>query len=107
MIIQECGYEPPHTHQWPDDWSFGGADGEDPRTDPRWIPDTYLYLNDHFDVVWETQTPLCDDQALDEFTKHADLGATYLQVRRRGGREAELLDWQYRAEHDFVLPLGG
>ena len=104
-IVQECGYEPPHQHEFPDDWTFGGADGEDPRADVRWTPTTYVYLNDHFDEVWRTQTPLCDDEALDEFTKHAALGATYLQARQPDG-ELVLLDWQYDPKTDVLSPLG-
>lgn len=106
MIVKECRYEPPHQHRWPDDWTFGGANGEDPRADPRWTPTTYLYLDDHFNVVWTTQVPLCDDQAIEEFTKHADIGAKYLQVKRPG-LDAELLDWEYDARSDTASLLGG
>ncbi len=105
MIVKECRYEPPHVHEWPDDWTFGGANGEDPRADPRWRPTTYIYLDDHFNVVWTTQTPLCDDQAIDEFTKHAIVGVKYLQAKRPGA-DPELLDWQYDARTDLATPLG-
>ena len=105
IIIQECNYEPPHQHEFPSDWEFGGADGEDPRADRRWQPTTYQYLNAHLDLVWTTQVPLCDDQAIDEFTKHSELGVVYLQVRRPGERDFVLLDWKYNPTTDVVSPL--
>lgn len=104
-ISLECAYEPPHTHEFPDDWQFGGANGKDPRSDPRWTPTTYVYLNDHFDEVWITQAPLCLDQAIDEFTKYRALGATYLQYRDAGG-ELVLADCQYAPTIDTVFSLG-
>ena len=106
MIVKECRYEPPHHHEFPGDWCFGGANGEDPRADPRWTPTTYNYLDSHLDVVWTTQAPLCDDQALDEFTKHRDLGVQFIQVRRPGSREFELLAYQYDGSSDTVFPMG-
>lgn len=104
MIVLECDYDPPHVHEFSDDWSFGGARNQDPRADRRWTQTTYIYLNDHLNVVWTTQAPLCLDQALDEFTKHASLGAVYLQTRRNG--VVELEDWTYDPETDTVNPLG-
>lgn len=106
MIIKECRHEPPHTHEWPDDWTFGGANGQDPRADPRFRPTTYHYLDDHFNTAWVTQAPLCDDQAIDEFTKFATGTVMYLQVQRPD-EEAVLLDWQYDVRNDLVTELGG
>jgi hypothetical protein len=106
VILIDCPYEPPHTHEFPDDWEFGGANGLDPRTDRRWVNTKYRYLDDHFNVVWGTGVPLCEDQAIDEFTKHAELGAKYLQAKRPGSDEYELLDWQYDRATDTVSPLG-
>ena len=110
MIEMECAYEPPHTHQFPDDWEFGGARGMDPRADRRWRPTTYLYLDDHLHVIETTQTPLCDDQALDEFTKVRDYGPGYrpafLQAKRPDGT-LDVLDWQYNPDTDELSPLGG
>lgn len=106
-MIKRCRYEPPHTHEFPNDWTFGGANGEDPRADSRWEPTTYRYLDERLDEIWYTQTPLCDDQAIDEFTRWGRDGAVYLQVRRPGMRDFELLPWQYDAETDTVFALGG
>lgn len=105
MIVLECGYEPDHSHEFPEDWEFGGADGTDPRADPRWSPTTYVYLDDHFDPIWTTQTPLCLDQAIDEFTHHRTVGAAYLQRHLPGG-ELELVDFRYDGDSDTVYPLG-
>jgi hypothetical protein len=108
VITQECPYavlEGHRPHRFPDDWEFGGANGQDPRADPRWQPTTYRHLAAHLDEVWLTQTPLCDDQAIDEFTKHSELGVVYLQVRRPGERDFVLLDWQYDRVADLVSPL--
>lgn len=106
MIVLNCPYEPLHHHEFPDDWIFGGADKSDPRADTRWSPTTYVYLDNHLNPVWTTQTPLCLDQAIDEFTKHAPLGATYLQYKNVGG-ELLLADWIYDPATDVVSPLKG
>lgn len=106
MISLECRFEPPHAHEFPDDWELVGPTGRDPRGDRRWCGSTYVYLDDHLNEVWTTQTPLCDEQAIDEFTKHRDIGATYVQVRRPDERDFVLLDWQYNPESDTVYQLG-
>lgn len=104
MVVIECGYEPPHTHEYPEDWEFGGANNLDPRSDRRYVPTTYIYLDANLREVWSTQTPLCLDQALDEFTKHASIGATYLQVKNERG-ELELVSFIYDRATDTVNPL--
>ena len=109
MIVLACRFDDieGHTpHEFPDDWEFGGARNQDPRSDARWRATQYEYLDDHFNVVWTTVTPLCDDEAIDEFTKHAILGVKYLQVRRPGEDKFTLLDWQYQADDDLVVALG-
>lgn len=106
MIVKECRFEPPHTHEWPDDWEFGGATGQDPRSDPRWRPTTYVYLDEGLHRVHLTQTPLCDDQAIDEFTRYRGSRASYLQVRRPDSG-LELLPFQYNPDTDEVQELTG
>lgn len=64
-------------HEFPNDWVMAGANGEDPRADPRWKPTTYLYYDWQAQVIWTTQTPLCDEQAIDEFTKIRDMGPSF------------------------------
>lgn len=103
-VIVQCSYEPAHEHEFPDDWEFAGANQLDPRSDRRWIPETYYYLNDHLAVVWTTQVPLCLDQAIDEFTRHASLGVKYLQYRIGRG-ELELVPVEYDAATDEVRDL--
>lgn len=94
----ECQYEGPD-HEYPADWVFGGADSCDPRADTRWKPTTYTYYDDKLNVVHTTQTPLCDDQAVDEFTKVAGFGPKfqpkYISVLRPGSARAEMLPWEY------------
>lgn len=104
-VIIECPYEPLHVHFYPEDWQFAGANSLDPRSDPRWEPTTYVYLDDNLREVWTTQVPLCLDQALDEFTRHAGLGATFLQYGPPRGA-LELASWRYDKATDTVFPLG-
>lgn len=62
MIVIEY----PHTdcsHEYPNDWDFGGANGLDPRADPRWMPTTYQYLDKELNEIHITQVPLCDHAA--------------------------------------------
>lgn len=106
MTIITCHYtDPPHEHVYPEGWEFGGANGSDPRADPRWEPNTFTYWNDDATIAWITQTPLCDDQAIDEFTKVAAMGSGFrprwLQVKRPDGTE-EMLPWVYDKETDTV-----
>lgn len=105
MIVHDCGYEPTHQHEYPDDWTFGGASGLDPRADSRWRGTTYVYLDARLESVWTTQVPLCDDEAIDDFTKWRKDGAVYLQAKRPDG-DVQLLDWQYDPITDLVSPLG-
>jgi TPR repeat protein len=94
----ECGYEgPDHEYAW--DWLFGGADQNDPRADARWKPNTYTYYDERLDIICTTQTPLCDDQAIDEFTRVAGMGPKYkpryLSVLRPNSDKPEMLPWEY------------
>src|SRR6478672_10448353 len=94
-----CHYtEPPHMHEYEEDWLFGGANGLDPRADPRYKPTTYTYYDSDATLLWTTQAPLCDDQAIDEFTKIAAMGPTFrpkwLGVKRPDG-SVEMLPWVY------------
>lgn len=104
MIVKECRYDPPHTHEYPDDWEFGGANGGDPRADPRWQPTTYVYLDDHLTVVHTTQAPTCLDEALDQFTLYREDRATYLQ-QADGDGGLRLVDFRYDPDTDVVSPL--
>lgn len=76
-------------HEFPDDWQFGGANGTDPRADTRWVQSTYLYYDDRLRVVHFTQVPICDNEAIDYFTKVASYGPEFnpcfLQVKRPDG----------------------
>lgn len=109
MITVQCRYEPPHTHTYPDDWEFGGPAGTDPRSDSRWRGDTFLYYDENFNQIWLTQTPLCDDQAIDEFTKIAAISPAfkpmYLGVKRAGQRKVEMLPYKYNRQTDEVEDL--
>lgn len=105
MVTIACPYEPPHAHEFPDDWVFGGANQLDPRSDPRWEPVTYVYLDRDLKEIWRTQAPLCLDQALDEFTRQADIGAAFLQYGPARG-SLELASWRYDRATDTIYPLG-
>jgi hypothetical protein len=106
MTVVICNYtDPPHEHEWPDDWEFGGANGLDPRADPRYRATTYQYFGDDATVLWTTQAPLCDDQAIDEFTKIASMGRSFrpkwIGVKRPGGK-LEMLPWVYDIASDMA-----
>lgn len=104
----KCKFDPPHSHEWPDDWEFGGPTGLDPRADPRWRGDTYYYYDADLTLLQVTQVALCDDQAIDEFTKIAGYGPKfnprYLQVKRAGTTDIVPIPWHYYKETDEVVP---
>ena len=108
MIVIECGYEPEHTHEYPDDWTFGGANETDPRADPRWHPTTYEYYDDKLRRIAQTQVPICDDAALDYFTNIANRGAdwnpVWIAAIRPDQRGAEMLPFKYNKADDTVYP---
>lgn len=91
-------------HEYPDDWKFGGANGLDPRADPRWLPTTYTYYDFQAVPVWTTQTPLCDEQAVDEFTKIRDRGLhpKWIGKKTLGDYKTEMLPWVYDEATDEV-----
>jgi hypothetical protein len=109
VIVQVCSYYPPHAHEFPDDWIFDGANGQDPRADPRWMPTTYHYFDEKLKLIHITQTPLCDEQAIDEFTKVRNMGPgfrpMYIGARRPGMREPENLPFIYNPSTDEVEEL--
>jgi hypothetical protein len=105
----ECKFEPPHIHEFPEDWLFDGANGLDPRADNRWRPTTYVYYDCNLAPIFLTQTPLCDDQAIEEFTKVAKFGKqwkpVYLAVKRPDMTAPEMLGWKYDKETDEVTEI--
>lgn len=104
MIVHPCQFDGPD-HEYPDDWIFGGANGLHPGADPRFKPTTYEYYDDKVAVVCLTQVPLCDDQALDEFTKVAGRGfnPVWLSAKRPDGK-IEMLPWTYDKAEDMLYP---
>jgi hypothetical protein len=106
MIEIECDYDQPHTHEFPDDWEFGGASGLYFAADKRWRSTTYTYLDDQLREVYSTQVPQCDGEAIDNFTWVAKGGRvgqlpTTLQVSRPDG-EVTLLPVRYDPATDTV-----
>lgn len=106
MIEILCNYtDPPHVHQYPDDWKFGGADGLHPGADPRWKSSTYTYFNGNFQPIYVTQVPQCEDEAIDHFTFVRNIGSSYrpvyLQVKRSGA-QPEMMRWVYDCDTDEV-----
>jgi hypothetical protein len=100
--VVECSYDGPD-HVFPSDWTFGGADGDDPRADPRWLPTTYRYFSEQLDLICTTQTPLCDDQAVDEFTKVATYSnPKFVSAQRPGEDKPTMLPWEYTKADDIV-----
>lgn len=69
-MLWEMQYEHPHDeckHALPGDWEFGGPTGQDPRSDPRWWPTTYTYLDRNLRRAYISQEPFCDHVALGSF----------------------------------------
>lgn len=105
----ECEYG--EDHEYPDDWNFGPS-GTDPRADWRFLPSSYTYLDAAMEGAWQTSVPLCDDEALDNFTKvqnevNYDPPLRYLMVRRPGEHsKPHVLPFVYNAETDMVYPTG-
>lgn len=100
--VIECPYDGP-PHVYPGDWIFGGPHKNDPRADPRWRPSTYEYFDDKLIRLHITQTPLCDDEAIDNFTIVGKYGVAYnpvhLAVMRPGG-PYEMIPWKYNKAND-------
>ena len=94
-----------HTHEFPDDWIFGGPSGTDPRADPRWRATTYTYFDDKLTIVHFTQVPICDDEAIELFTAVANYGPRFnpvwLQATRPNGT-VETLPVEYDKSEDVV-----
>lgn len=104
-VVIECDYlDEPHEHRFPADWRFGGADGLDPRADPRFVTVNYHYFDTEFKPLWHTSTPLCDNQAVEEFTQVRDMGKNIKPyvVRRVCQGKAEWLPWLYDHKTDLV-----
>lgn len=108
MTVLECTYFEPHTHEYPEGWEFGGATGADPRADPRYEATTYTYFDADVTVLWVTQAPLCDEQAIEEFTKIANMSRRHnprwLSAKRPDGSDV-LLPWVYDKSEDVVDPV--
>lgn len=86
----ECGYHRELTvHLYPADWIFGGANGLHPGADPRFRPTTYTYFDERLNLVYVTQTPLCDAEAVYDFATVRSYGPSYhpmyLQAERPDG----------------------
>jgi hypothetical protein len=109
MIIFDCFYtDPSHQHEYPDDWIFGGADGTHPGADPRFQPTVYTYYDADATPIHVTCSPLCDDQALDEFTDIArqfpGSNPFWLSVKRPK-EKAVMLPWHYDKATDMLVEV--
>lgn len=105
MIVLACEFEGP-PHEYPDDWLFDGPRNRHPGADPRYRATTYVYFDDKIRPIHLTQTPLCDDQAIDEFTFVRDIGPgfrpVYLQATRPN-KEVMMLKVEYNSATDIAL----
>jgi hypothetical protein len=70
------------------------------------MPTTYQYFDEKLQVLHTTQTPLCDDQAIDEFTRVASWFRTarpkFITVKRPGDTAFVMLPVEYDAATDTV-----
>lgn len=104
MIVLPCQYDGPD-HEFPDDWEFGGANNEHPAADRRFCTTTYTYYDDRAQPCWTTVVPLCDDEAIDQFTWVASLGynPVWLSADRYapdGSHKIDMLPWTYDKSTD-------
>ena len=102
----DCGYD--EYHVYPGDWIFGGANESDPRADSRWRPTTYEYYNSRIQIIHVTQTPICDEEAIDHFTWVANLGKGFDPVNvsaRRPDGTIEMLKVRYDKATDTASDL--
>lgn len=94
-----------HDHEYPDDWVFGGADGLHPGADPRYTPTTYTYYARDARQVFVTSRPICEQQAIDEFTMVANMGPLFdphwIGVRQPDGND-KVLPLTYDKATDVV-----
>lgn len=108
MIELDCGYSDA-PHEFPDDWTWGGPNGTHPGADPRWKTTVYTYYDERLAVVWTTSAPLCDEQAIDEFTTVTSYGPgfkpVYLSARRPGVAKEEMIPVKYDAATDTASDL--
>lgn len=87
--------DPECLHIFPQDWHFGGATGEDPRADPRWLPSTYLFIDRMFQGRCHTSEPFCDHDAVGPFREkvnsrvHRDHEIFFVMVQRPGSDKSE------------------
>lgn len=110
MRVVPCEYGVDHDeHEFPEDWIFAGANGIDPRADVRWMPTTYQYFDEKLKLLHTTQTPLCDDQAIDEFTIVSTFGPgwnpVWIAVKRQGEEKFQMLPVKYDKATDEVKDM--
>lgn len=66
----EMNYEegdPECKHPLPGDWIFGGATEEDPRTDPRWQPMVFVFMDRMLRQRHMSSVPRCIHEAKGSF----------------------------------------
>lgn len=105
-IVIPCEYGGPD-HEYPDDWQFGGFDGLHPGLDSRFEPTHYQYLDAEAGFCFMTGSFLCDDEALDKFTRVAmNSDPVYIAVKRPGDPKYALMPYKYVQSEDTVYPTG-
>lgn len=103
MIIFDCEFGDPHTHEYPDDWIFGGPGGTSPAADPRFQVTHYRYHDARLKVVYQTGAIDCDEEALDGFTM-LNFNPVFISVKRPGDKDYQFMNWIYVAETDTLHP---
>lgn len=101
--------DPPHEHEYPGDWVFGGADGCHPGADARYRPVLYTYYNADIQPVCYTTEFVCDDYAVEGFTKYRDRKPVYLTAQPHDAK-VYTVPWVYDSSEDeavFRPPANG
>lgn len=86
-MTENVRYEDEWTQlELPFDWTFGGADGCDPRADKRFLPASYRYSDKDLNILWVGSSFLSDEEAIDKFTWVATfVDPVYLEKKLPGG----------------------
>lgn len=64
ILLRYPEISPDCEHIYPDDWTFGGAKGGDPRADQRFLPTIYTFLDRMLSPIYIGSDCLCDHEAI-------------------------------------------
>lgn len=79
-----------------------------PKADPNWRPTTYEYYDEKLNLIFVSQTPNSDNEAIDKFAWVAGLGSgynpVYLKAIRPDGTRVTI-PWTYDKEENTAYEV--